>query len=94
MYNLLITRPHRGRSRKVMPGQKIHKSVFYDDPNYKPKARIKHTTWGNMQSDTEMIEEDPFTDASAILSDMRERSPSEFSDIKLVVFISLAHTGE
>ncbi len=94
MYNLLITRLHLGRSRKVMPGQRIHKSVFNDQSNYKPKARIqdKGMTWEDVKSSAEMVEQDPFTDASVILSDMRERSQSDFSNENLTVLISLSQT--
>ena len=93
-YDLLITRLHLGRPRKVMPGQKIHKSVFNDPSNYKPQARIqdKGMTWEDVKSSAKMTEQDPFTDASVILSDMRERNPSEFSNENLNVLISLAQT--
>ena len=96
-YNLSITRLHRGRPRKVMPGQKIHKSVFndhIDQSNYQPKAciKVKGITWEDVKSHPEMIEKDPFADASAILSDMSKRSLSELSDENLSVFISLAQT--
>ena len=92
-YNLSTTRLHRGRPRKVMSGQKIHKSVFGDD-NYKPKARIQveGIMWENVESSAEMIEEDPFTDASVVLDGMRGRSPPYVSEEDFNVFMTLSQT--
>ena len=92
-YNLSITRLHRGRPRKVMSGQKIHKSVFSDD-NYKPKARIQveGITWENVESSVEMIEQDPFTDASVVLNGMKERKPPNVSEEDFNVLMTLSQT--
>ena len=93
-YDLPITRLHLGRPRKVMPGQKIHRSVFDDDLNYKPKARIQveGITWENVESSVEMIEQDPFTDASVVLNGMKERKPPNVSEEDFNVLMTLSQT--
>lgn len=37
-------RPHFGKSRKIVPGQKIHESVMFK-PDYRPKPKFPSGDW-------------------------------------------------
>jgi hypothetical protein len=49
---IICRRPHRGKGRAILPGQKIHASVAFKAKSYKPKATFigdrSNLTWNEL----------------------------------------------
>ena len=87
---------HRGESRQIQRGQRIHESVFklIRDKKYVPRARFYDTTlnWSNLERlRGQLMEEDPYTNAVRLIEELEK--PEDIQNERMDVLMNLFATG-